>query len=263
MKNALLVFVCLFTPVILLAQLPRMNMFYENFSWQNPSFTADEYAKEIMLQSQFQNFTPGSANSTLLLNFEESLKIGGIGINYFGNYFQQNQEHALQLNYAYHLKLTEITTLSGGVSAGAYLWRFDQGALIGNGNSIVWNSGLRLKTGNWLVAFSNGQKAGTNINPQSSLMVHYEYALADELKVIPTVYALSRNGQRTFEGIGARLVLFGNFEIGLFGASQKGFYFTSGVTIANKFRFGYSLSNLAGRTYRFPSQELFLAIKFE
>ncbi|MBI1184746.1 type IX secretion system membrane protein PorP/SprF [bacterium] len=261
-----IVVLCAFS-LLAKAQVPHPNMFYENFSWQNPAFTALSVKRNIMLHNQLQSFGSGLFNNVLLLNYETRTNYGALGVNYFGDYYDNNQQHALQLNYALPIKLSDDLSLSAGASVGAFGWRYDSGLQIGSGTHLVWNTGLAIKGSRFTVGISQGVKANTDKAGQTSIYIDFAQKLNEDWDLLPTLYwLLPAQNLKPQNNIGARFRYHNSLELGAFRTSANGLSLSVAATVsigANQYRIGYSMSNLGNKYYRFPAQEFLLAMQLK
>lgn len=120
----IIVFVYLNTLWVSSQQDPHFTKYmYRNQSLYNPSATGRMGDFHSGLTYRIQWLGIDGAPSTLAGNFEKSLDKGnaGIGFNFFYDKIGFDQNLALQINYAYRIKLSNESVLSFGIKGGANL----------------------------------------------------------------------------------------------------------------------------------------------
>lgn len=245
---------------LLNAQVPKLAMFYENASWQNPAILAGNEGVEIGLYDHLQNAGTGGVVNTLLLYGEKRQTNQGYGVNYFGDYVGLLQQHALQLSYAHTLLSGENTgTLSLGVTAGGYLSNNTAGILNESTEHLIGVLGAAYRMKDLLIACHVGRRAEISINNVAGVLAQYKFTVTEALQLTP-VLNLNIVGPKVRSQAGLVVSVYQLADIGLmYNDVSAGTDLNFGLNLFKNYRIGYSVVGLGNSVFTQYSQEFFLA----
>ncbi len=277
----------LFLPGVALAQNDfQFSHYMYNETVFNPAATGNSDKMIASLIARQQWLGVDNAPSTQFLNvhtFVDQLK-GGAGLTILNDKVGFENTLNVKLNYAYHTKISETSTLSGGLSAGFVNKRLDgsklvyeQGndpkAVLGNTSAFVPDFGLglefntaKLTAGVSSTHITKSLSGATEFaNPRHSfLYAKYKINIGADYAVIPAVLMKSSGFIRQYE-LNATVVYKEKIRAGITYRFKESIVGLVGVNIQDWILIGYSYdyNAMPVKTYSSGSHEIMIQARLK
>lgn len=236
---------------------PNLNVFWNNYTFQNPAMTGLINKHEASINFQ-ENFSFKSAPTTMVASYATQIdKVGGLGVNYIYDQYGFMTRNQANLNYSYHFKFNDTAqVLALGVGLGivnvaSKLYDFIESPVPVN-NSTQNQTGFSLNLG---MAYVNRNfTAGLGLTQVNEVkldriyfqqkrhfnaFVDYTFEVAKNFKLKPTVYFVTDADFHTLE-FNLLAIVKNSFWIGGSYRSRNDVSVMLGYDIKQKLRIGYA-----------------------
>lgn len=272
-------------------QLPQYTQYMLNEMAINPAVAGKDTYTDVRSNNRYQWIGITDAPRTYMLTLSAPLKKRnmGIGTHIYTDIVGPTRRIGISMAYAYHIKLTQKTRLSLGLSAGIQQWGIDGHKLIlhdeGDNNLLIqyqtktvpdFGAGLYVHNETWYLGFSAPQlyqspihlyKNGDN---KGTLVTHflingaYKFKLGDDFKLEPSVMVkYAKPAPVKFDG-GLRLIYQDQIWLGAAYRHNDAVTALVGFLYKNYLMIGYSYdfttTNL--KRYSTGTHELMLGLRF-
>lgn len=273
-------------------QLPQYTQYMLNDLAINPAVSGKDDFADVRSNNRYQWIGIIDAPRTYMLTLHAPFKKKhmGMGTHIYTDIVGPTRRVGIKLTYGYHIKLTENTKLSLGLSAGIQQWGIDGHKLIlhdaGDENLLVqyqtkmvpdFGAGLYVhKKDIWYIGFSAPQLYQSPIklypggDNKGTLVTHfilnggYKFKIDDDFKIEPSFLAKLASPAPVKVDVGVRGIY--KEQIWLGGAYRHNDAFTAliGFMYKNYLMIGYSYdfttTNL--RKYSTGTHEIMLGLRF-
>lgn len=293
MKKLLFILTCVLCTVALSAQqLPHFSQYYLNDYLINPAIAGARPYFEAASSHRYQweGITDAPRTYTLSLNGPSKSKKVGMGGYIFTDIVGPTRRTGLNFSYAYHMKVSEKTKLSFGISAGVLQFMIDGSKitlrdagdqLIVNGvqSDIVPDAGFGtyIYHKKYYFGFSAPQLLnskvkffGTGENPNGRLPGHYfasggyKFTLSDDFILEPSFF-LKYIKPTPLQADGTLKIIYKE-QLWLAGTFRSDDAITAslGYIINNKFviAYGHDFTTTNIKNYSTGTHELMVAVRF-
>jgi type IX secretion system PorP/SprF family membrane protein len=292
MKNILYI-----TVIILLVhnsnaqQLPQYTQYMLNEMAINPAVAGKDNYADVRTNNRYQWVGMTDAPRTYMLTLHSPLKNRnmGLGTHIYTDIVGPTRRVGISLAYAYHIKLTQKTKLSLGISAGIQQWGIDGHKLhlhdAGDDNLLTqyqtivvpdFGAGLYIHNENWYIGLSAPQLYQSPIklykggDDKGTLVRHfilngaYKFKVNDEFKVEPS-FLVKYASPAPFEiDLGARVIYQEQIWLGVGYRHNDAITALIGFMYKNYLMIGYSydFTSSSLKKYSTGTHEIMLGLRF-
>lgn len=272
-------------------QLPQYTQYMLNEMAINPAVAGKDNYADVRSNNRYQWVGITDAPRTYMLTLHSPLKNRnmGLGTHIYTDIVGPTRRVGISLAYAYHIKLTEKTKLSLGISAGIQQWGIDGHKLhlhdAGDDNLLTQyqtkivpdlGAGLYVHNEKWYLGFSAPQLYQSPIklykdgDDKGTLVTHfllngaYKFKINDDFKVEPSFLAKYANPAPVKIDVGARVIYQEQVWLGVGYRHNDAVTAILGFMYKNYLMIGYSYdfttTNL--KKYTTGTHELMLGLRF-
>lgn len=272
-------------------QLPQYTQYMLNEMAINPAVAGKDNYADVRSNNRYQWVGITDAPRTYMLTLHSPLKNRnmGLGTHIYTDIVGPTRRVGISLAYAYHIKLTEKTKLSLGISAGIQQWGIDGHKLhlhdTGDENLVTQyqtkivpdlGAGLYVHNEKWYLGFSAPQLYQSPIklykdgDDKGTLVTHfllngaYKFKINDDFKVEPSFLAKYANPAPVKIDVGARVIYQEQVWLGVGYRHNDAVTAILGFMYKNYLMIGYSYdfttTNL--KKYSTGTHELMLGLRF-
>lgn len=272
-------------------QLPQYTQYMLNEMAINPAVAGKDSYADVRSNNRYQWVGITDAPRTYMLTLHSPLKNRnmGLGTHIYTDIVGPTRRVGISLAYAYHIKLTEKTKLSLGISAGIQQWGIDGHKLhlhdTGDENLVTQyqtkivpdlGAGLYVHNEKWYLGFSAPQLYQSPIklykdgDDKGTLVTHfllngaYKFKINDDFKVEPSFLAKYANPAPVKIDVGARVIYQEQVWLGVGYRHNDAVTAILGFMYKNYLMIGYSYdfttTNL--KKYSTGTHELMLGLRF-
>lgn len=272
-------------------QLPQYTQYMLNEMAINPAVAGKDNYADVRSNNRYQWVGITDAPRTYMLTLHSPLKNRnmGLGTHIYTDIVGPTRRVGISLAYAYHIKLTEKTKLSLGISAGIQQWGIDGHKLhlhdTGDDNLLTqyqtkivpdFGAGLYVHNDKWYLGFSAPQlyqspiKLYNSGDNKGTLVTHfilngaYKFKVNDDFKVEPSFLLKYANPTPMEIDLGARVIYQEQVWLGIGYRHHDAVTAILGFMYKNYLMIGYSYdfttSNL--KKYSTGTHELMLGLRF-
>lgn len=272
-------------------QLPQYTQYMLNEMAINPAVAGKDNYADVRSNNRYQWVGMTDAPRTYMLTLHSPLKNRnmGLGTHIYTDIVGPTRRVGISLAYAYHIKLTEKTKLSLGISAGIQQWGIDGHKLhlhdTGDENLVTqyqtkivpdFGAGLYVHNDKWYLGFSAPQLYQSPIklygsgDNKGTLVTHfilngaYKFKVNDDFKVEPSFLLKYANPTPVEIDLGARVIYQEQVWLGIGYRHHDAVTAILGFMYKNYLMIGYSYdfttSNL--KKYSTGTHELMLGLRF-
>jgi type IX secretion system PorP/SprF family membrane protein len=272
-------------------QLPQYTQYMLNEMAINPAVAGKDNYADMRSNNRYQWVGMTDAPRTYMLTLHSPLKNRkmGLGTHIYTDIVGPTRRVGISLAYAYHIKITEKTKLSLGISAGIQQWGIDGHKLhlhdAGDENLLTqyqtkivpdFGAGLYIHNEKWYFGFSAPQlyqspiKLYENGDAKGTLVTHfilngaYKIKVTDDIKVEPSFLIKYANPTPTEIDLGARVIYQEQIWLGVgyrhndAVTALLGFMYKNYLMVA--YSYDFTSSNL--QKYSSGTHELMLGLRF-
>lgn len=272
-------------------QLPQYTQYMLNEMAINPAVAGKDNFADVRSNNRYQWVGITDAPRTYMLTLHSPLKNRnmGLGTHIYTDIVGPTRRVGISLAYAYHIKLTEKTKLSLGISAGIQQWGIDGHKLLlhdaGDENLVTQyqtkivpdlGAGLYVHNEKWYLGFSAPQLYQSPIrlykdgDDKGTLVTHfllngaYKFKINDDFKVEPSFLAKYAIPAPAKIDVGARVIYQEQVWLGVGYRHNDAVTAILGFMYKNYLMIGYSYdfttTNL--KKYSTGTHELMLGLRF-
>jgi type IX secretion system PorP/SprF family membrane protein len=272
-------------------QLPQYTQYMLNEMAINPAVAGKDNYADVRSNNRYQWAGMTDAPRTYMLTLHSPLKNRnmGLGTHIYTDIVGPTRRVGISIAYAYHIKLTEKTKLSLGISAGIQQWGIDGHKLhlhdTGDDNLLIqyqtkivpdFGAGLYIHNEKWYIGFSAPQLYQSPINlykdgdNKGTLVTHfilngaYKIKINDDFKVEPSFLLKYANPTPLEIDLGARVIYQEQVWLGIGYRHHDAVTALIGFMYKNYLMIGYSYdfttSNL--KKYSSGTHEIMLGLRF-
>ena len=272
-------------------QLPQYTQYMLNEMAINPAVAGKDNFADVRSNNRYQWVGITDAPRTYMLTLHSPLKNRnmGLGTHIYTDIVGPTRRVGISLAYAYHIKLTEKTNLSLGISAGIQQWGIDGHKLLlhdaGDENLVTQyqtkivpdlGAGLYVHNEKWYLGFSAPQLYQSPIrlykdgDDKGTLVTHfllngaYKFKINDDFKVEPSFLAKYAIPAPAKIDVGARVIYQEQVWLGVGYRHNDAVTAILGFMYKNYLMIGYSYdfttTNL--KKYSTGTHELMLGLRF-
>lgn len=272
-------------------QLPQYTQYMLNEMAINPAVAGKDNFADVRSNNRYQWVGITDAPRTYMLTLHSPLKNRnmGLGTHIYTDIVGPTRRVGISLAYAYHIKLTEKTKLSLGISAGIQQWGIDGHKLLlhdaGDENLVTQyqtkivpdlGAGLYVHNEKWYLGFSAPQLYQSPIrlykdgDDKGTLVTHfllngaYKFKINDDFKVEPSFLAKYAIPAPMKIDVGARVIYQEQVWMGVGYRHNDAVTAILGFMYKNYLMIGYSYdfttTNL--KKYSTGTHELMLGLRF-
>lgn len=272
-------------------QLPQYTQYMLNEMAINPAVAGKDNYADMRSNNRYQWVGITDAPRTYMLTLHSPLKNRnmGLGTHIYTDIVGPTRRVGISLAYAYHIKLTEKTKLSLGISAGIQQWGIDGHKLrlhdAGDENLVTqyqtkivpdFGAGLYVHNEKWYLGFSAPQLYQSPIDlykngdGKGTLVTHfllngaYKFKINDNFKVEPSFLAKVASPAPIKIDVGARVIYQEQVWLGVGYRHNDAITALVGFMYKNYLMIGYSYdyttTNL--KNYTTGTHELMLGLRF-
>jgi type IX secretion system PorP/SprF family membrane protein len=272
-------------------QLPQYTQYMLNEMAINPAVAGKDNYADMRSNNRYQWVGMTDAPRTYMLTLHSPLKNRnmGLGTHIYTDIVGPTRRVGISLAYAYHIKITEKTKISLGISAGIQQWGIDGHKLhlhdAGDENLLTqyqtkivpdFGAGLYIHNEKWYIGFSAPQlyqspiKLYENGDAKGTLVTHfilngaYKIKVTDDFKVEPSFLLKYANPTPTEIDLGARVIYQEQIWLGVgyrhndAVTALLGFMYKNYLMVA--YSYDFTSSNL--QKYSSGTHELMLGLRF-
>lgn len=273
-------------------QLPQYTQYMLNDMAINPAVAGKNDYAEVRSNNRYQWIGITDAPRTYMLTLHAPFKKRnmGLGTHIYTDIVGPTRRVGIKVAYAYHIKLTEKTKMSLGISAGIQQWGIDGHKLHlhdqGDDNLLVqyqtkvvpdFGAGIYVhNTDKWYIGFSAPQLYQSPIklyeggDNKGTLVTHfilngaYKFNINDDFKIEPSALAKYAYPAPVKVDVGVRVIY--KEQVWLGGGYRHHDAFTAlvGFMYKNYLMIGYSydITTTRIRNYSSGTHELMLGLRF-
>lgn len=272
-------------------QEPQYTQYMLNEMAINPAVAGKDSYTDVRSNNRYQWVGITDAPRTYMLTLSAPFKKRnmGIGANIYTDIVGPTRRVGISLAYAYHIKLTQKTRMSLGLSAGIQQWGIDGHKLVlhdeGDNHLLIQyqtrtvpdlGAGIYVHNDTWYLGFSAPQlyqspiRLYKGVNNKGTLVTHlllngaYKFKLSDDFKLEPSVMVkYAKPAPVKFDG-GLRLIYQEQIWLGASYRHNDAFTALIGFMYKNYLMIGYSydFTTTNIRKYSTGTHELMLGLRF-
>lgn len=290
-KITYLFFLFVFVNLAIAQQLPQYTQYMLNEMAINPAVAGKDNFADVRSNNRYQWVGITDAPRTYMLTLHAPFKNRhhGLGTHIYTDIVGPTRRVGISLAYAYHIKITEKTRMSLGISAGIQQWGIDGHKIIlhdsGDENLLIsyrtktlpdFGAGIYVHNEKWYIGFSAPQlyqspiKLYDNGDNKGKLVTHflvngaYKFDLGEDFKVEPSFLVKYASPAPAKIDVGLRMIY--KEQIWLGGGYRHNDAFTAlvGFMYKNYLMIGYSYDFTTTRLKKYSSatHELMLGLRF-
>lgn len=272
-------------------QEPQYTQYMLNQMAINPAVAGKDSYTDVRSNNRYQWVGVTDAPRTYMLTLSAPFKKRnmGIGANIYTDIVGPTRRVGISLAYAYHIKLTQKTRMSLGLSAGIQQWGIDGHKLVlhdeGDSHLLIQyqtrtvpdlGAGIYVHNETWYLGFSAPQlyqspiRLYKGVDNKGTLVTHlllngaYKFKLSDDFKLEPSVMVkYAKPAPVKFDG-GLRLIYQEQIWLGASYRHNDAFTALIGFMYKNYLMIGYSydFTTTNIRKYSTGTHELMLGLRF-
>lgn len=272
-------------------QEPQYTQYMLNEMAINPAVAGKDSYTDVRSNNRYQWVGITDAPRTYMLTLSAPFKKRnmGIGANIYTDIVGPTRRVGISLAYAYHIKLTQKTRMSLGLSAGIQQWGIDGHKLVlhdeGDNHLLIQyqtrtvpdlGAGIYVHNDTWYLGFSAPQlyqspiRLYKGVNNKGTLVTHlllngaYKFKLGEDFKLEPSIMVkYAKPAPVKFDG-GLRLIYQEQIWLGASYRHNDAFTALIGFMYKNYLMIGYSydFTTTNIRKYSTGTHELMLGLRF-